>query len=125
MVSFTQKGDFKGITNFLKNVTDIKNSDVFNKVGREGVAALSAATPIDSGETANSWSYDVITKKGITTISFYNSNIQNGCVIALLIQYGHLSRNNTWVQGHEYINTALQPIFENAINYMQKEVKNV
>lgn len=94
----------------------------FDRYGREGVAALSSATPVDTGKTASSWYYQIENKKGSVTISFHNSNIQNGVPIAIILQYGHGTRNGGWVQGRDYINPAIQPIFDRIADSAWKEV---
>lgn len=95
-----------------------------DKYGKEGVAALSAATPVDSGETANSWTYKIEKKNGKVTIGFHNTNIQNGAPIAILLQYGHGTKNGGWVEGRDYINPAIQPIFDKIADSAWKEVKH-
>lgn len=122
MISVSQKGDLSKTFNFLKNASRATYMDVFDKYAREGVAALSSATPVDTGLTAKSWYYE-ITKKGDTiTITFYNSNVQDGVPIAIILQYGHGTRNGGWVEGRDYINPAIQPIFDKIINNAWKEV---
>ncbi len=79
---------------------------------QEGVAALMAATPVDTGLTASSWTYEITRGLGSTVIAFNNTNIQNGVPIAIILQYGHGTRNGGWVQGRDYINPAIQPIFD-------------
>ena len=86
------------------------------------MAALSSATPIDTGVTANSWYYKIVNKNGSATISFYNSNIQNGVPIAIILQYGHGTRNGGWVEGRDYINPSIQPIFDRIANDAWREV---
>ena len=81
-----------------------------------------AATPVDSGETAASWYYEITNKNNTITISFHNSNIQNGVPIAILLQYGHGTGTGGWVQGRDYINPAIQPIFDQIAEYAWKEV---
>ena len=93
-----------------------------DRYGREGVAALASATPTDTGLTANSWYYEITNTDGVATIAFYNSNIQNGVPIAIILQYGHGTRNGGWVQGRDYINPAIQPIFDNIANNAWREV---
>lgn len=122
MIGFRQKGDFSKTTKFLQRVTNVINSDVYEKYGHEGVAALSSATPRDSGLTANSWSYEVVRKNGSVSIQFKNSNIQNGVPIAIILQYGHGTRNGGWVEGRDYINPAIQPIFDRLANDAWREV---
>jgi hypothetical protein len=86
------------------------------------VEALSAATPVDTGLTASSWTYDIVQTKDSVTINFNNTNIQNGCPIAVILQYGHGTRNGGWVQGRDYINPAIQPVFDKIANEAWKEV---
>lgn len=122
MISFRQKGDFSKLTSFLEKAKGAVRLGDLDKYGREGVAALASATPIDSGETANSWYYKVVNKNNSATITFYNSNIQNGVPIAIILQYGHGTRNGGWVQGRDYINPAIQPIFDRIVNDAWREV---
>ena len=89
---------------------------------KNAVAALAAATPIDTGQTANSWYYKIEQRKKGVTISFYNTNVQNGVPIAIILQYGHATRNGGWVQGRNYINPAIQPIFDKIANEAWREV---
>ena len=125
MISFRQKGDFSKLTRFLERAKESVKIGDLDKYGREGVAALSSATPIDSGETANSWSYEITNKDGSVTITFNNSNIQNGVPIAIILQYGHGTRNGGWVQGRDYINPAIQPIFDEIVNNAWREVTRI
>ena len=125
MISFRQKGDFSKLTHFLERAKESIRIGDLDKYGREGVAALSSATPIDSGETANSWSYEITNKDGSATITFKNSNIQNGVPIAIILQYGHGTRNGGWVQGRDYINPAIQPIFDEIVNNAWREVTRI
>lgn len=122
MISFRQKGDFSKLTRFLERAKEVVHIGDLDKFGKEGVAALASATPVDSGETANSWYYEIENRKGSVTISFYNSNVQNGVPIAVILQYGHGTRNGGWVQGRDYINPAIQPIFDKIANNAWKEV---
>ena len=125
MISFRQKGDFSKLTHFLERAKESVRIGDLDKYGREGVAALSSATHIDSGETANSWSYEITNKDGSATITFKNSNIQNGVPIAIILQYGHGTRNGGWVQGRDYINPAIQPIFDEIVNNAWREVTRI
>lgn len=122
MISFRQQGDFSKLTRFLEKAKNVVKVGDLDKFGREGVAALVSATPIDSGQTANSWYYKVENKNGSATISFHNSNIQNGVPIAIILQYGHGTRNGGWVQGRDYINPAVQPIFDRIAESAWREV---
>lgn len=122
MIKFRQKGDFSNLTRFLERAKEAVHLGDLDKYGREGVAALASATPVDTGLTANSWRYEIEQKKGSVSISFYNTNIQNGVPIAIILQYGHATRNGGWVQGRDYINPAIQPIFDKIANDAWKEV---
>lgn len=122
MVSFKQKGDFKNLTTYLTRVKDTFDINILDKYGKAGVAALASATPVDTGKTASSWSYQITRKNGRISLSFHNSNVQNGVPIAVIIQYGHATRNGGWVEGRDYINPALRPIFEQIANEAWKEV---
>ena len=122
MISFRQKGDFSKLTNYLEKTKEVVHLGILDKYGREGVAALASATPLDSGETANSWYYEIENKNGSAIITFCNSNIQNGVPIAIILQYGHGTRNGGWVEGRDYINPAIQPIFDKITNDAWREV---
>ena len=121
MITFRQDGDFSKLTSFLEKSKELFNVGILDKYGRKGVEALSAATPIDSGETANSWYYRIENKNGSAAIVFCNSHIQNGVPIAIILQYGHGTRNGGWVEGRDYINPALQPIFDELVKEAWKE----
>ena len=122
MISFRQKGDFSNLTNFLERAKNVIHIGDLDKYGKAGVAALSSATPVDTGLTASSWSYEIENKNGSVRIIFKNSNIQNGVPIAIILQYGHGTRNGGWVEGRDYINPAIQPIFDEIANNAWKEV---
>lgn len=122
MISFRQKGDFSSLTSFLEKAKEgVKLGDL-DRFGREGVAALASATPVESGLTANSWEYKIEHKKGSATISFHNTNIQNGVPIAIILQYGHGTGTGGWVEGRDYINPAIQPVFDKIAENAWKEV---
>ncbi len=122
MIKFRQKGDFSKLTRFLEKAKEAVRLGDLDKYGREGVAVLASATPVDSGLTADSWRYEITNKQGSAKITFYNSNIQNGVPIAIILQYGHGTRNGGWVQGRDYINPAIQPIFDKIVNEAWREV---
>ncbi|MDO4292061.1 MAG: HK97 gp10 family phage protein [Eubacteriales bacterium] len=122
MITFRQKGNFSKFTKFLERTREIVNAGELDRYGRAGVAALSSATPVESGVTANSWYYKIENRNGSIKIGFYNSNIQNGVPIAIILQYGHGTRNGGWVQGRDYINPSIQPIFDEIVNSAWKGV---
>ena len=122
MIKFRQKGDFSKLTKFLERAKESVHLGDLDKYGREGVAALSSATPVDTGLTANSWHYKIEQRSGSVSIVFYNSNIQNGVPIAIILQYGHGTRHGGWVQGRDYINPAIQPVFDKITEDAWREV---
>lgn len=122
MITFRQRGDFSKFTNYLERLKEVAKKSDLDKYGREGVAALSSATPVRTGATANSWYYEINHQNGSVSISFYNSNINKGVPIAIILQYGHGTRNGGWVQGRDYINPAIQPVFDRITNDAWKEV---
>jgi hypothetical protein len=108
--------------NGLKNRDFLKHLDFY---GRKGVAALSAATPVDTGKTAASWNYEIhYFREGVSMV-WTNSNVNKGENIAILIQYGHGTRNGGFVQGRDYINPALRPIFDEIADSAWKEVTSL
>ena len=122
MVTFRQKGDFSIATKFLNDLSKTVKPKGLERYAKEGVAALSSATPVDTGKTANSWYYKIDKKGNSTTISFHNSNVQNGVPIAIILQYGHATRNGGWIQGRDYINPAIRPVFDQIAEDAWKEV---
>lgn len=122
MITFRQKGDFSKLTRYLERAKEVIKLGDLDKYGQEGVDALSSATPVDSGLTASSWYYKIENKNGSATISFYNSNVNNGVPIAIILQYGHGTNNGGWVEGRDYINPAILPIFEKIANDAWEEV---
>ena len=125
MISFRQKGDFSKLNRFLERAKEAARLSILDKYGREGVAALASATPVDSGETANSWYYEIKYGKGSATITFNNSHINKGVPIAIILQYGHGTGTGGWVEGRDYINPAIQPIFDKIVDEAWKEVTKV
>lgn len=122
MISFRQKGDFSKLTKFLERAKESVKLGDLDKYGRAGVEALASATPVASGLTASSWYYEIENKNGSAKITFLNRNIQNGVPIAIILQYGHGTGTGGWVQGRDYINPAIQPIFDKIADDAWKEV---
>lgn len=122
MIEFRQSGDFKKVTSFFERIKESVKIGNLNKFGEQGVAALSAATPVDTGETASSWYYEIENKNGKATIRFCNSHVEQGVPIAIILQYGHGTSNGGYVQGRDYINPAIQPIFDKIVSDAWKEV---
>lgn len=123
VVMFRQKGDFRRTSDFLKRANRLNLDVILNQYGQEGVEALRAATPKDTGTTANSWSYVIHKGTGSITITWSNSNIVDGVPIAVILQYGHGTRNGGYVQGTDYINPAMKPIFDKIAQRAWEEVK--
>lgn len=116
-VTIRKKGDFSKTMKFMNGLVQRKYLKILDKYGRAGVEALRAATPKDTGVTADSWVYDIVSDNISTTISWRNTNESANKTgykfnIAILIQYGHATRNGGWVEGFDYVNPAMKPIFE-------------
>ena len=124
MITFKQNGNFSNLSITLKRMKQFMDNISLEKYGEEGVTALASATPVDTGLTANSWNYKIEQTKNSVSIAFYNTNIQNGVPIAIILQYGHGTRNGGWVEGRDYINPAIQPIFDRIANEAWKEVRS-
>lgn len=122
MIKFRHKGDFSKSFRYLERVKRAVRLSDLDKYGREGVAALASATPVDSGLTAASWYYEIVRTNGSVSINFNNSNIQNGVPIAVILQYGHGTGTGGYVQGRDYINPAIRPIFDRIANDAWREV---
>lgn len=122
MISFRHKGDMSKTRRFLERAKEIPHLSVFDKYGREGVAALASATPTESGRTAESWFYEIEHAGESTTIHFNNKNINKGVPIAIILQYGHGTGTGGWVEGRDYINPAIQPVFDKIVQDVWKEV---
>lgn len=124
-MSLSIDGDFSKTKSFLKNIGKKTKELSLDEWGRMGVDALSSATPIDTGKTASSWSYSINQTKSGVTLTWNNENVNKGVNIALIIQYGHVTRNGVFIQGRDYINPALRPIFDKIEDTAWKEVKEV
>lgn len=122
MIHVTQKGDFKKTEKLLKASIGKDYKSILRQYAEEGVRALSSATPKDTGKTANSWSYSIEQTKSSVSIVWNNSNINDGVNVAIILQYGHASKDGSYVQGIDYINPALKPVFDKLANAAWKEV---
>lgn len=122
MISFRQKGDFSKLNNYLERVKEAGKVGILDKYGKAGVDALSSATPVKSGKTASSWYYTIKRQNGSVTLEFNNSNFNKGVPIAIILQYGHATGTGGWVQGRDYINPAIRPIFDQIAKDAWKEV---
>jgi len=124
MISRTSTGDFNKTLKFLEFM---KSGDLFSDLdtyGRRGVDALSSATPVDTGETAHSWGYQVGHERGRYSISWFNTHREGGVNIAVIIQYGHGTGTGGYVAGRDYINPAIQPVFDRIVEDIWRQVTN-
>jgi hypothetical protein len=122
MIKLTTTGKFDKTNKFLKRASTWSKNVNLDVYAKRGVAALSSATPVDTGLTASSWYYRIDRKDGLISITFLNSNINKGVPIAIILQYGHGTRNGGWVEGRDYINPAIRPIFDELADAAWKEV---
>lgn len=122
MISFTVTGDSKRTETFLNNISKLDILGIMSSCGEEGVAALSSATPIDTGLAAGTWSFDVQAKNGAYTIYWTNTDIEHDFPVAIMLQYGYGTGTGGYVQGRDYINPAIAPIFDEIANKVWKAV---
>jgi hypothetical protein len=122
ILTYETYGDFSAVQDLLERGKEFFNAGILNEYGRKGVEALKAATPRDTGLTAESWYYEIQRGEGLIRLSFNNSNTNQGIPIAILIQYGHATRNGGFVEGIDYINPALRPVFDELAEKLWKEV---
>ena len=122
MVSVSHKGEWTATEKWLSKIPGIGWRAVLDKYGKAGVEALRAATPIDTGLTSKSWTYDIYKTRSGYAINWRNTNINNGVNIAIILQYGHGTKSGGYVQGVDYINPALRPILEELAEKASKEV---
>lgn len=125
MISFRQKGDFSKLNKYFEKLRETAKIGVLDKYGRAGVAALASATPTETGLTASSWYYEIKRQNGSVSIEFKNSNVNKGVPIAIILQYGHGTGTGGWVEGRDYINPAIQPIFDEIVKSAWKEVTSL
>lgn len=125
-VKITSEGDFRKTMKFLKGITDQQYMQVLDRFGKEGVRALSSATPVDTGKTAASWGYEIHKNgKNVEIVWTNDSKTHRGDSIALMLQYGHGTGTGGYVVGRDYINPAIQPIFDDMINQIWKAVESL
>lgn len=125
MVTFRYKGDWKKTEKWLDSSQKYSPMQLLKEYGEAGLMALSLATPIDTGETANSWTYKVTNNGDSYSIIWSNSNIVKGVPIAIILQYGHGTRNGGYVQGMDYINPALKAVFTRFTEELDEEMRKL
>jgi len=112
MLSMSSNGSFKRTQSYLRNLSRLNIRSILESQGRAGVAALERASPIESGLAANSWNYVVTSAGGNYTITWTNSDVENGFPVAIMLQYGYATGTGGYIQGRDYINPAIKPIFD-------------
>ena len=122
MIGFANKGDFSKTQSYFKMVREAAQIQILEKYGNEGVAALASATPVRTGLTATSWYYRIERSGSTIKLIFLNSNVNKGVQIAVILQMGHGTGTGGWVEGRDYINPAIQPIFDDIVDAAWKEV---
>lgn len=124
-ITIRQKGDFKNLSSFLERSKEKLSLGILDNYGKQGVAALQEMTPKDTGKTSQSWYYKITRSQdnSVVTLSFHNSNENQGVPIAIILQYGHATGNGGYVEGIDYINPALRPIFNEIANRAWEEVR--
>ena len=125
MIRFWHRGDFSKTNKYLRDVKEAARVKILEKYGERGVSALSSATPVDTGLAATSWYYKVSRDGTGSRIELFNSDIENGFPVAIMLQYGHGTGTGGWVEGRDYINPAIQPIFDELAEEAWKEVTRV
>lgn len=125
MIKIKHKGDFSKAIKYLGRLKKSVNIRDLEKYGKLGVEALASATPVATGTTARSWFYKIENKDGRISIDFCNNNIQNGVLIAVILQYGHATGTGGWIEGIDYINPTIRPIFDQITKDAWKEVTNL
>lgn len=122
MITISHKGDFSKSIKFLNKIKVLSIERILERYGQKGVDALASATPVDTGKTASSWTYEITKTEGAYSINWLNTNVNKHVNIALILQYGHGTRNGGYVKGRDYINPAIQPIFDEIAESAWREV---
>lgn len=112
MLRFESRGDFKNTERFLRKMSSVDIASALKSLASEGVRALASATPMDSGLASTSWGFEITRSRTSTTITWTNSDVESGFPVAIMLQYGHGTRNGGYVKGRDYINPAMQPVFD-------------
>lgn len=124
MITLKAKGDYAKASTWMQRILEVGKMSDLDKYGRVGVEALANATPKDTGLTASCWTYSIERTSSSVSIVWTNTNRVDGVNIAVILQYGHGTRNGGYVTGVDYINPALQPVFDDITNNVWKEVSN-
>ena len=124
MISIRTKGGFEKTTKYLNKLSKRDVTGILNKYGQRGVELLSSATPTNTGRTSQMWSYEINVKRGRYEINWINNNVVNGVNIAMIIQYGHGTRNGGYVRGIDYINPVIKQVFNDMADELRREVSS-
>jgi hypothetical protein len=122
MISFTSSGSFKKMESFLGRSSKVDILGIMNSCGQRGVIALSSATPVDSGKAKSSWSYKATRRGSVYSLAWYNSDTENGFPVVIMLQYGYGTGTGGFVEGRDYINPAIRPIFDDLSHKIWKAV---
>jgi hypothetical protein len=122
VINVTSKGNLDNLMKFLRPNRAARIRSVLERYAHQGLVALQNATPVDTGLTAESWYYEIVQREGYISLRYHNSHVDRGRPIAILLQYGHATRNGGWVEGRDYINPAIQPLFDKMADDLWKEV---
>ena len=125
MIKFKHRGNFSKTEKFLIGASRLNLRSVAEKYAEKGVIALSEATPVLTGITAHSWGYEIKERKGQIGITWFNTNVENGTPVVILIQYGHGTKNGGYVPGRDFINPAIKPIADEFSEAIRKEVSRL
>ena len=123
MITIKKQGNYKKANSYLEKLLEIVHLGILDKYGKKGVEVLKAATPKETGKTANSWYYEISHSKNSASITWSNSNTNRGYNIAILIQYGHGTGTGGYVQGTDYVNPAMKDVFESIAREVAEESK--
>lgn len=124
MIRVTQNGSFDNVERFINSMKKEEAFKFLDAFGRQGVVALANSTPVDTGLTSNSWDYEIIKNNGRYSIIWTNTNVETGVPVAILIQYGHATKDGGWVEGIDYINPAIRPLFKKIADQVWERVRN-
>lgn len=125
MITFKHRGSFANSERFLSKLGKKNYRPILEKYANEGLVALRANTPKDTGNTANAWDFEIITKRNGFSISWTNSNLVEGVPVVILLQYGHGTRGGSFVEGRDFINPVMRPIFDQISENIWKEVTSL
>lgn len=124
-IGFKHKGDFSKTMKYFERVKEASRVEILEKYGKLGVSALASATPVRTGLTATSWYYKIERSGSRISLIFLNSNVNNGVQIAVILQTGHGTGTGGYVMGRDYINPAIQPVFDDIVENAWREVTKI